>query len=49
LQQEGKAKTAVAALQDMMVVTARVRRGGQQAEIPAEQLVSGDVVWRSAR
>jgi magnesium-transporting ATPase (P-type) len=49
LQQEGKAKTAAAALQDMMVVTARVQRGGQQAEIPAEQLAPGDVVWRLAR
>lgn len=44
LQQEGKAETAVAALQNMMVITARVRRDGQQAEIPAEQLVPGDVV-----
>jgi P-type Ca2+ transporter type 2C len=44
LQQEGKAETAVAALQSMMIVTARVRRDGQQAEIPAERLVPGDVV-----
>ncbi len=44
LQQEGKAEAAVAALQKMMIVTARVRRDGQQAEIPAEQLVPGDVV-----
>jgi Ca2+-transporting ATPase len=44
LQQEGKAGTAVAALQKMMIVTARVRRDGQQAEIPAQQLVPGDVV-----
>jgi Ca2+-transporting ATPase len=44
LQQEGKAETAVAALQDLMIVTARVRRDGQQAEIPAERLVPGDVV-----
>jgi Ca2+-transporting ATPase len=44
LQQEGKAETAVAALQKMMVLTARVRRDGHQAEIPAEQLVPGDVV-----
>src|SRR5215468_8469634 len=34
LQQEGKAETAVASLQHMMVITARVRRDGQQAEIP---------------
>jgi len=44
LQQEGKAGTAVAALQNMMIVMARVRRDGQQAEIPAQQLVPGDVV-----
>src|SRR5215469_9891137 len=44
LQQEGKAETAVAELQKMMIVTTRVRRDGQQAEIPAEQLVPGDVV-----
>jgi P-type Ca2+ transporter type 2C len=44
LQQEGKAETAVTALQNMMIVTARVRRDGQQAEISAEQLVPGDVV-----
>jgi P-type Ca2+ transporter type 2C len=44
LQQEGKAETAVAALQKMMIVTARVRRGGQQAQIPARQLVPGDIV-----
>jgi P-type Ca2+ transporter type 2C len=44
LHQEGEAESAVAALQNMMIVTARVRRDGQQAEIPAEQLVPGDVV-----
>ncbi|MBO0729124.1 MAG: HAD-IC family P-type ATPase, partial [Acidimicrobiaceae bacterium] len=48
LQQEGKAETAVAALQEMMIVTARVRRDGQQLEIPAEQLVPGDVVLIAA-
>jgi len=44
LQQEGKAGTAVAALQKMMVVTARVRRDGRETEIPAERLVPGDIV-----
>ena len=44
LQQEGKAEAAVAALQKMMIVTARVRRDSQQAEILAGQLVPGDVV-----
>jgi Ca2+-transporting ATPase len=44
LQQEGKAAAAVAALQKMTVVEARVRRDGQLAEIPAGQLVPGDIV-----
>jgi Ca2+-transporting ATPase len=44
LQQEGKAATAVAALQKMTVVEARVTRDGQLAEIPAGQLVPGDIV-----
>ena len=44
LRQEGKAAAAVAALQKMMIVTARVRRDGQLAQVPAEQLVPGDIV-----
>jgi P-type Ca2+ transporter type 2C len=44
LRQEGKAAAAVAALQQMMIVRAKVRRDGQLTEIPAEQLVPGDVV-----
>ncbi|HYX12664.1 MAG TPA: HAD-IC family P-type ATPase [Candidatus Acidoferrum sp.] len=44
LRQEGKAAAAVAALQKMMIVKAKVRRGGQLAEVPAEQLVPGDIV-----
>jgi Ca2+-transporting ATPase len=44
LQQEGKAAAAVAALQKMMIIKARVTRDGQLQEIPAEQLVPGDVV-----
>src|SRR3974390_2472009 len=36
LREEGKAAAAVAALQEMMLITARVRRDGQLAEIPAE-------------
>src|SRR3954468_12113712 len=44
LQQEGKAAAAVAALQKMMIVKAKVRRGGVITEVPAEQLVLGDVV-----
>ncbi len=44
LQQEGKAAAAVAALQKMMIIKARVTRDGQLQEIPAEQLVPGDIV-----
>jgi Ca2+-transporting ATPase len=44
LSQEGKAAAAVAALAKMMIVKARVRRGGALAQLPAEQLVPGDVV-----
>ncbi len=44
LNQEGKAAAAVAALQKMMIVKAKVRRGGELAEVPAEQLVPGDIV-----
>src|SRR4051812_47231495 len=44
LQQEGKAAEAVAALQKMMIIKAKVRRDGRLAELPAEELVPGDVV-----
>jgi Ca2+-transporting ATPase len=44
LNQEGKAAAAVAALAKMMIVKARVRRDGALAQLPAEQLVPGDVV-----
>ncbi|HEV8102864.1 MAG TPA: HAD-IC family P-type ATPase, partial [Gaiellaceae bacterium] len=44
LRQEGKAAEAVAALQKMMIVKARVRRDGELIQIPAEQLVPGDIV-----
>jgi P-type Ca2+ transporter type 2C len=44
LHQEGKATAAVSALQKMVIVTAKVRRNGQLAEIPAAQLVPGDIV-----
>ena len=36
MQQEGKAAAAVAALQKMVIIKARVRRDGQLTEIPAE-------------
>ena len=44
LHQEGKAAEAVAALQKMMIVKARVTRDGELTELPAEELVPGDVV-----
>ncbi|KUL27997.1 ATPase [Actinoplanes awajinensis subsp. mycoplanecinus] len=44
LHQEGKAAAAIDALQKMMIVKARVRRDGALAELPAEELVPGDVV-----
>jgi Ca2+-transporting ATPase len=44
LNQEGKAAAAVAALQKMMIVKAKVHRDGELLVVPAEQLVPGDVV-----
>jgi P-type Ca2+ transporter type 2C len=48
LRQEGKAESAMNALKAMMKATARVRRDGGEAEIPAEQVVVGDVVLISS-
>ena len=48
LRQQGKAESAMNALKSMMKETARVRRGGAEAEIPAEELVPGDVVLLAA-
>src|SRR3954451_21437264 len=42
--QEGKAEASVAALQKMMIVRAKVRRGGEMREVPMEELVPGDIV-----
>src|SRR4051794_32920213 len=44
LSQEGKAAASVAALAKMMIVKARVRRDRALMQLPAEQLVPGDVV-----
>jgi len=44
LNQEGKAAAAVAALQKMMIIKAKVHRGGELLQLPAEQLVPGDIV-----
>ena len=48
VRQEGKAESAMNALQSMMKATARVRRDGSESQIPAEQVVVGDVVLIAA-
>ena len=48
LRQEGKAESAMNALKAMMKATARVRRDGSEAEIPADGVVMGDVVLISS-
>ncbi len=49
LNQEGKANASVAALQKMMVVSAKVRRDGSLVQLPMEQLVPGDIVEHRGR
>ena len=44
LNQEGKAAESVAALQKMLLIHGHVRRGGERVDIPAEELVPGDIV-----
>ncbi|MGW1983871.1 cation-translocating P-type ATPase [Streptomyces collinus] len=48
LRQEGKAESAMNALKSMLEATARVRRDGVEAELPADRLVVGDVVLIAA-
>ncbi|TVZ07173.1 HAD family hydrolase [Trebonia kvetii] len=48
LRQEGKAESAMNALKSMMKATARVRRDGTESQIPATDVVVGDVVLLSA-
>ncbi|GGV81092.1 ATPase [Streptomyces gelaticus] len=48
LRQEGKAVSAMNALKSMMKATARVRRDGTELEIPATELVVGDIVLIAA-
>ncbi|MBL8927417.1 MAG: cation-translocating P-type ATPase, partial [Pseudonocardia sp.] len=48
LRQEGKAESAMNALKSLTKRSARVRRDGVEAEIPAEQVVLGDLVLLSA-
>jgi len=44
LNQEGKAAASVESLRQMLIITARVRRDGEILEVPAEELVPGDIV-----
>jgi P-type Ca2+ transporter type 2C len=44
LNQEGKAAESVAALQKMLIIRAHARRNGELVDIPAEELVPGDVI-----
>jgi Ca2+-transporting ATPase len=46
--QEYRAERAMAALKKLVVPTVRVRREGESAEIPATQLVPGDIVFLEA-
>ncbi|MEU3979280.1 HAD-IC family P-type ATPase [Streptomyces sp. NPDC026672] len=48
LRQEGKAESAMNALKSMLRATARVRRDGTESEVPAQDLVVGDVVLLAA-
>ncbi|HEY7125730.1 MAG TPA: HAD-IC family P-type ATPase [Ktedonobacterales bacterium] len=48
LRQEGKAEASIAALQKMLLVKVRARRDGQVRELPAEEIVPGDVVLLEA-
>ena len=48
LRQAGKAQSAMNALKAMVKATARVRRDGSEAEIPAEEVVVGDIVLLAA-
>ena len=49
LRQEGKAESAMNALKSLTKRTARVRRDGVEAQIPAEQVVIGDLVLLDRR
>ena len=48
LRQEGKAESAMNALKSLTKQTARVRRDGVEAAIPAEEVVIGDLVLITA-
>lgn len=46
--QENRAEKSLAALRSMLVATARVRRDGREVQIPAADLVPGDVILLEA-
>ncbi|MCB1889242.1 MAG: HAD-IC family P-type ATPase [Rhodocyclaceae bacterium] len=46
--QEGRAEDALAGIRDMLPRTARVLREGHRRDVPAHDLVPGDIVWLSA-
>ncbi len=46
--QESRADNALAALKEMLETTVRVRRGAEVQDVPAQQLVPGDVVLLEA-
>jgi Ca2+-transporting ATPase len=48
LRQQGKAESAMNALQSMLKTSARVRRGGTEVKVDADQVVVGDVVLLAA-
>jgi Ca2+-transporting ATPase len=48
MRQEGKAESAMNALKSMMKATARVRRDGAEAAVPADEIVEGDVILLTA-
>src|SRR6476469_3043539 len=48
MRQQGKAESAMNALQSMLKTSARVRRDGTEVKVPADQVVVGDVVLLTA-
>ena len=48
MRQQGKAESAMNALQSMLKTTARVRRDGTEIQVDADQVVVGDVVLLAA-
>ena len=48
MRQQGKAESAMNALQSMLKSSARVRRGGTEVNVDADQVVVGDVVLLAA-